>query len=475
MNKYIIRKNKLLMLAILIISIVVFIGVSQINKNFIESEFIDEANNKFEAIKISGNLKFEEIYRDINTLSNWQQVKNTKGEISNYYQVNTPTLMKPSLGNALEKEIYKEFKQYGEYSDYIDSIYLATEEGGYLAWPEAEIVSNYDPRNRIWYQIGILTGEKISQTSPYFDLITKKMVISNVRTIYNKENKISGVLGLDVDFAYLNSIFDQFKLSQYQQIIVVHKSGFIIADSKYNHNAMGKIEEVYPELSKRFIVGNIYDLNIEEKKYLVTVDIWDNLDWQIYYIADRNLFEENIADINQYYYIILIFLIVTIIIVVITYLFSYKMKLEKQVRKKFLEIENLVGELNEKDRIFNDSEEKYKNLVNNIPGIVFRCEPFQPWVMLSISNEVYNITGYEAVDFLKESHNMVWNNIILKKDRQRVNQMEESKETGVYIVEYRIVHKDGQIKWVMERGRRFQDSNGDVFIDGVIFELNNRN
>lgn len=473
MNKYSIQKNKLLILAISVIAVLIFIGVSQINKKFIESKFFDEAKNQFKVIEISGNLKFEEIYRDINTLSNLTQVKDTKGEISNYYQVNTPTTMRPSQGKPLEQEIYKEFKQYGEYSDYIDCIYLATEEGGYLAWPEAEMVSNYDPRNRIWYQIGILTGEKISQTSPYFDLITKKMVISNVRTVYNQENKISGVLGLDIDFTYLNDIFEQIKLRQYQQIMVVHRSGLIIADSK-NHNEMKKVEDVYPELSKRFKLGDIYDLNIEKKDYLVTVELWENLDWQIYYIVDRKLFEANIADINQYYYIVLIFLIATIIILVITYLFIYKKKLEKQVRKKFLEIERLVEELNEKDRIFNDSEEKYKNLVNNIPGIVFRCEPFQPWVMLSISNEVYNITGYEAAEFLKESYDMVWNNIILKKDRQRVNTMEESNETGIYVVEYRIIHKNGQIKWVMERGRRVKDSNGDVFIDGVIFELNNR-
>ena len=47
------------------------------------------------------------------------------------------------------------------------------------------------------------------------------------------------------------------------------------------------------------------------------------------------------------------------------------------------------------------SEEQFRTLVGNIPGVVYRCLPRHPWTMLFISDGIEVLSGYAASDFLK--------------------------------------------------------------------------
>ncbi len=41
-----------------------------------------------------------------------------------------------------------------------------------------------------------------------------------------------------------------------------------------------------------------------------------------------------------------------------------------------------------------ESEEQFRTMVGNIPGVVYRCLPHHPWTMLSISDEIEVLSGY---------------------------------------------------------------------------------
>ncbi|MEG4288533.1 PAS domain S-box protein [Microcoleus sp. C2C3] len=107
------------------------------------------------------------------------------------------------------------------------------------------------------------------------------------------------------------------------------------------------------------------------------------------------------------------------------------------------------------------SEEKYKNLVANIPGAVYRCtcdctSPDGPLTrtMAFLSEAVQEISGYPSSDFINDCVRS-FASIIHPQDRTNVDAaVKKSVATGTpYILEYRIVRADGEIRWVYEKGR----------------------
>ncbi len=120
-----------------------------------------------------------------------------------------------------------------------------------------------------------------------------------------------------------------------------------------------------------------------------------------------------------------------------------------------------------------DSEQKFRSLVGNIPGIAYRCLPDKDWTMLYISDAVESYTGYPASTFLTPGQKS-FNDIIHPDDRERVGQnMLMTQKT--FEVEYRIIDRDGQIRQVWENGCLVRNDQGEVqWLDGVILDITQR-
>jgi PAS domain S-box-containing protein len=117
--------------------------------------------------------------------------------------------------------------------------------------------------------------------------------------------------------------------------------------------------------------------------------------------------------------------------------------------------------------------ERYQALVANIPGAVYRCANDPEWTMEFMSDQIEVISGYPASDFI---HNAVrsYASIISHDDVFHVVEcvnkgLEEAKP---YLIDYRITHRDGSLRWVSEKGRGVFSKDGDLlWLDGVIFDV----
>ncbi|MEG4234924.1 PAS domain S-box protein [Microcoleus sp. Pol11C3] len=106
------------------------------------------------------------------------------------------------------------------------------------------------------------------------------------------------------------------------------------------------------------------------------------------------------------------------------------------------------------------SEERYKNLVANIPGAVYRCtceytdDGELTRTMAFLSEAVQEISGYPSSDFINDRIRS-FASIIHPQDRKNVDAtVKKSVATRTsYILEYRIVRADGEISWVYEKGK----------------------
>jgi PAS domain S-box-containing protein len=132
-----------------------------------------------------------------------------------------------------------------------------------------------------------------------------------------------------------------------------------------------------------------------------------------------------------------------------------------------------VGDLKTAKQIIEESEEKYRLLTNNLPGIVYKG--YKDWSVEFFDEKIEPITGYDADEF--NSNRMKWIDIIIEEDikNARSSFIQALKADKSYVREYRIRSKTGDIFWIQERGYIVCDSKGEIeYVSGVFFDVTDR-
>jgi len=116
---------------------------------------------------------------------------------------------------------------------------------------------------------------------------------------------------------------------------------------------------------------------------------------------------------------------------------------------------------------------EYSGLLDNLPGIIYRCKNDSSWTMEFISDGCLELTGYQAADLLNNAK-LSFNDIILPEDQETVLKFVEKgiQSRQSYTLEYRIRTADGKVKWVWERGRAIFNAKGEVqYLEGFINDI----
>ncbi|GAA0558255.1 hypothetical protein GCM10009098_27770 [Rheinheimera aquimaris] len=119
------------------------------------------------------------------------------------------------------------------------------------------------------------------------------------------------------------------------------------------------------------------------------------------------------------------------------------------------------------------SRDQFERLVANIPGITYRCKADSDWTMLYMSGGIDPLSGYPATDFINNKVRS-YASVIHPDDRERLEQlvMEAIALKQSWVLQYRIMHKNGHLLWVEERGKAEFDDNGQLsFLDGLILDI----
>jgi PAS domain S-box-containing protein len=122
-----------------------------------------------------------------------------------------------------------------------------------------------------------------------------------------------------------------------------------------------------------------------------------------------------------------------------------------------------------------ENEALLRSLVANIPGAVYRCACDADWTMQWLSDEIEVISGYPASDFIASTVR-TFASVIEPDDREQVERsVMEAVEAGrPYTLEYRIRRRDGDVRWVLERGQAQEAGDGRRWLDGAIFDITAR-
>lgn len=151
--------------------------------------------------------------------------------------------------------------------------------------------------------------------------------------------------------------------------------------------------------------------------------------------------------------------------------------LEKMVSKRTENLQQtnkkLLKEISERmhsQKVLKESEEKYRLLINNLPGIVYRG--YKDWSVEFIDNKIEQITGYSSEEF--NTRKIIWSDIIFQDDIQDASadyiKALKSKDQS-YVREYRIRAKNGNIHWVQDRGQMITNGKENEYISGVFYDI----
>ncbi|OQX17096.1 MAG: hypothetical protein BWK76_10620 [Desulfobulbaceae bacterium A2] len=121
------------------------------------------------------------------------------------------------------------------------------------------------------------------------------------------------------------------------------------------------------------------------------------------------------------------------------------------------------------------SEERFRTLVANIPGIVYRSELLPPWHVHYISDRIEQLTGRPSQDFVLGT--VALGQLIHSEDLAAVaaTVQRQVAARAAFEVEYRIRHVDGRISWVFANGQVICDEHQTpVWLDGVILDISEK-
>jgi len=136
----------------------------------------------------------------------------------------------------------------------------------------------------------------------------------------------------------------------------------------------------------------------------------------------------------------------------------------------------MAGRIQSHTEVLQESEKRFRTLVSNLPGAVYRSVFDADWTIEFISDAIAEISGYPATDFIN-NRVVVFNSIIHPEDAAMVEEILDQIiiEKPEYTIEYRIMRPDETVRWVSEKGQGIFNENGEVmWLDGVIFDITNR-
>lgn len=119
-----------------------------------------------------------------------------------------------------------------------------------------------------------------------------------------------------------------------------------------------------------------------------------------------------------------------------------------------------------------DQQEQFSSMASNVPGVIYRCKVDDGWTMLYISNEIEKLSGYAVSDFINNSVR-TFADIMHEEDKQPVAELiqDQIDKNEKFLVDYRVIDKNGTVKWVRSQGQKSSSTEGVDWIDGVLFDV----
>jgi class 3 adenylate cyclase/PAS domain-containing protein len=129
----------------------------------------------------------------------------------------------------------------------------------------------------------------------------------------------------------------------------------------------------------------------------------------------------------------------------------------------------LINRIIKSAAIIREREATYRELVDTLPGIVYRSETDDALTMREVGGSSMEITGRPADAFIDNAQHR-YTDIVVPEDRPRSIVDGE----GTFNLDYRIEKPDGEIRWIADHGTVSRDENGNLIRKGILLDITAR-
>lgn len=378
-------RSKLIVFSLLLILITVIpvvIAVSLLIDKSVHNTHMANVAQQVNSIEQMLGVFYDDLDRNIDYFAIHDKVIRSDNTITTYYKgYQGDTKMTPSKNGGIEQEIYEEFVTYAKSHPGTLYVYMGTEDGGYIQWPETKTLKDYDPRKRPWYEAAFKNNGKIIRTDPYTSSENGAVIVSNARTFKDKTGKTYGVMAIDVTSDKLADIMKGIKIGETGYAMMLHKTGLILADPKNEKNNLKNIKDIGIAGMETILEEEkaSFTTNINGAAYQVDSFQSQTTDWVIAVLIQEAELSEVSNAIRKT--ILMITLLVIVVIGAVTYVMSGRfirpINLMVDGLKDIAQGEgdltmrleaNSQDEIGEMARWFNTFVEKLQGIIKSIAG-----------------------------------------------------------------------------------------------------------
>jgi len=116
-----------------------------------------------------------------------------------------------------------------------------------------------------------------------------------------------------------------------------------------------------------------------------------------------------------------------------------------------------------------------RTLMENVPGAIYRSAWHDDFVLEAITDEIERISGYPPNNFLSSTKRTLLTLVHPDDVDVVLEAVADTTETREpFVLEYRIVRADGEVRWVLDRGQPVPGPGGRLWLDGALFDITER-
>lgn len=395
-----------------------------------------------------------------------------------------------------EQAIIEIFNAYRLDHPYVNSVYMGRENGSFVRSHPRARPTQYDPRQRPWYELAASNPDQVLRTAPYRSVTTPDVNIGTVKALVDEQGQFYGVVGVDVTLRNLTDFLSNFSLGPDTQLLLLDDTGIVLTgpdeqtrSKRYDEAGLDHMRAVMEGAE-----GYTSFQQDGEDKYLFYYTS-PELGWKITAaIPYQQINRQVTAYVARFVGVLVLSLLLLSWLTVLAINHFVVRPIEKLQRSAKAIIQTgdlthgvsvesndevgqlaaafneMVGSINRAAEELQESEEQYRSLVENVNAGVFRSTVAGR--LMHANPAAIRIMGYDSITeamavpvlpLLQDPH-----------DREEIIQRLENQEE-IKNHELRLIRNDGTPIWISLSVTGQSDEEGRLkWLDGVFEDITAR-
>ncbi|WXR61327.1 methyl-accepting chemotaxis protein [Peptostreptococcaceae bacterium AGR-M142] len=200
-----------------------------------------------------------------------------------------------NIDETERNQLLKQFEDIIKKESNILAIYFGTTDSNMYIKPDTDLPDGYDPVQRGWYKQAISENSLI-WTQPYVDAFTGLMVVTIAKPVYDDNNQLLGVLGIDLALQTLSENLNKMKIGKTGYPFLVSSDGIVMTHKdEAQINKTIPIESLAKEINAKD--SGFIEYVYEEKTKYAIFDTIKGLGWKIVVTIEESEIEADLFSV----------------------------------------------------------------------------------------------------------------------------------------------------------------------------------